>query len=283
MKLKLKQYFFPFLLMILGTMLTAIAVSVFLLPNRIVSGGVSGIATMLYHTASIPASVTTVVVNGFLLIIGIKILGKEFILKTLLSIAFLSFFMEIFSYAPALTDNIMLATLFGGILYGCGLGIVFISGSSTGGTDILGRLLQYKFPTMPIGKLLMIVDGVIIGVSLLVFRQTDLTLFGILALFMNTFTIDLLIKRMNISSLAFVISSKGEEISSELVSTSPRGVTILDAKGAYTMEEKTLLLCALKSSEADDFQKKILAIDPEAFVIFSQSQYILGKGFLLYR
>ncbi len=279
-KKKLLQSFF---LMVFGTMLTAIAVSVFLLPNKIVSGGVSGIATMLFHTLSIPAGFTTVVVNVLLLLIGIKVLGKEFIIKTLVSISFLSVFMEVFSYFPALTDNTLLAALFGGILYGCGLGTVFISGASTGGTDILGRLLQHKFSLMPIGKLLMIVDGMVIGTSLLLFRQTDLTMYGIIALFMSTFTIDWLIKRMNVSSLAFVISNYGEKISKELIATSPRGVTIIDVKGAYTMEEKTLLLCALKSSEADVFQKKILTIDPDAFVIFSQSQYILGNGFLLYR
>ena len=281
--MKLKKYLIPFLLMVFGTMLTAISVSSFLLPNKIVSGGVSGVATMLYHTLHIPAGATNVVVNTFLLLIGFKVLGKSFTIKTLISICFFSLFLELFSFFPALTDNTLLAALFGGILFGCGLGVVFISGSSTGGTDILGRLLQHRFPTMPIGKLLMIVDGIIIGISLLIFRQTNLTLYGILALFMSTFTIDWLIKRMNISSLAFVISTRGEEISKALINTSPRGVTIIDVKGAYTMEEKTLLLCALKSNESHDFQKKILEIDPDAFVIFSQSQYIVGNGFLLYR
>ena len=192
-------------------------------------------------------------------------------------------FIEVFSYVPSLTENVLLAALFGGILYGCGLGLAFIAGGSTGGTDILGRLLQFKFPRMPIGKLLLIVDGIIIGVSLIIFRQTDLALFGILTLFVNTFTIDWMIRRMNVSCLAFVISDKGEFIAQHLVSTSPRGVTMIDAKGAYTMEQKNLLLCALKSAEADAFQKKILALDPDAFVIFSQSQFIVGNGFMIYR
>ena len=271
------------LLTILGTMITAFAISVFLLPNKIVSGGVSGIATILYHTLHIPAGISNITINILLLLIGIKVLGKEFIVKTLIASGSLSLFIEIFSHVPSLTENVLLATLFGGILYGCGLGLAFIAGGSTGGTDILGRLLQAKFPAMPIGKLLMVVDGIVISSSLVVFRQTDLALFGILALFVNTFTIDWLIRRMNVSHLAFVISKEGRQISQQLVNTSPRGVTIIDATGAYTMEDTTLLVCALKASEANDFQKKILAIDPEAFVIFSQSQFIVGNGFLVYR
>lgn len=283
MKLNLKKQIVPFFLMVLGTMLTAFSISVFLLPNKIVSGGVSGISTMLFYTLKIPASVSTVAINALLLICGIKVLGKEFIIKTLISSGTLSVFIELFSHVTPLTDNVLLAALFGGILYGCGLGIAFIAGSSTGGTDILGRLIQYKFPSMPIGKLLLIVDGVIIAVSLVLFRQTDLALFGILTLFMNTFTIDWLIKQMNVSTLVFVITTHGEDISSLLVSTSPRGVTLIDVVGAYTMEKKNLLLCAMKSSEVTAFQEKILAVDPDAFFIFSQSQYIVGNGFLLYR
>ena len=272
-----------FLLTVFGTMLTAFSISVFLLPNKIVSGGVSGIATILYHTLNIPAGISNVTMNIFLLLLGIRVLGKKFLFKTLVASGFLSLFIEIFSYVPSLTENVLLAALFGGILYGCGLGLAFIAGGSTGGTDILGRLLQKKFPSIPIGNLLLIVDGIVITAALVVFRQTDLALFGILALFVNTFTIDWLIRRMNVSHLAFVVSKQGEQISQLLVSTSPRGVTIIDAKGAYTMEDTTVLVCALKASEADAFQKKLLAIDPEAFVIFSQSQFIVGNGFLVYR
>ena len=271
------------LLTILGTMITAFAISVFLLPNKIVSGGVSGIATILYHTLHIPAGISNITINILLLLIGIKVLGKEFIVKTLIASGSLSLFIEIFSHVPSLTENVLLATLFGGILYGCGLGLAFIAGGSTGGTDILGRLLQAKFPAMPIGKLLMVVDGIVISTSLVVFKQTDLALFGILALFVNTFTIDWLIRRMNVSHLAFVISKEGKKISQHLVNTSPRGVTIIEATGAYTLDNTTLLLCALKANEANAFQQKILSIDPEAFVIFSQSQFIVGNGFLVYR
>ena len=177
----------------------------------------------------------------------------------------------------------MLATIFGGVLYGFGIGISFAAGASTGGTDILGRIIQYKMPTVPIGKLLLVVDSVIILISLIIFKQLELVLYGIITLFISSWAIDFVIGRLNISRIAFVITSKGDEISKNLVSTSPRGVTIIDVVGAYTYEEKKMLFCALKEGESADFQRKILSIDPEAFIVFSESQRIKGNGFYLYK
>ena len=119
--------------------------------------------------------------------------------------------------------------------------------------------------------------------SLITFRQIDLALWGIVALFLSTFSVDWLIQKLNVSKLAFVVTEKGVEISKKLVSTSPRGVTIIDVVGAYTMEKKETLMCALKEAEIPEFQRKILEIDPEAFIIFSESQQIVGNGFHVYR
>ena len=278
-----KKHLRQFALMLIGTFLVAVATSVFYTPNKIVCGGVSGMATILYYTFSIPLGLSYAVINIALLLLGYRVLGRDFTLKTLVSIVMLSIFIEIMSHVPVATNNLILAVLFGGILYGCGLGITFISGSTTGGTDILGRLLQYKYPTMPIGKLLLLIDGMVIAVSLIVFKQMDLVLLGIVGLFVQTLAVDALIKRMNISKLAFVITDRGTEIAKKLISGSPRGVTIINVIGAYTMQDKQLLLCALKESEITQFQNTILAEDSEAFVIFSESQFIVGNGFLVYR
>ena len=136
---------------------------------------------------------------------------------------------------------------------------------------------------MPIGKLLLIIDSSVILTSLVIFKEVDCTLYGIIALAVSTFAIDLLIQMLNISKLAFVMTDKGEEIAHKLVSTSPRGVTIIDAVGAYTMEQRKMLVCALKANEIKDFQAKILEIDPTAFIIFSESQQIVGNGFYVYK
>ena len=271
------------LLSVIGPIITAFAISVFYTPNKIVSGGVSGISTILYHLAKIPPGVSFAVLNILFLLLSFKFIGKEFVLKTIVGATLISVFVQVFTAFPPVTNDIILATVFGSLLYGFGIGITFLSGSSTGGTDILSRLLQHFFPHIKIGRLLLFVDAMVILTSLISFREINLALWGIIALFLSTFAVDWIIQKLNVSKLAFVITEKGSEVSSFLISTSPRGVTIIDVIGAYTMDKKTLLMCALKENELPEFQEKILNIDADAFIIFSESQQIVGNGFYVYR
>lgn len=266
-----------------GCAMTGFAIGVFLTPNKIVGGGVSGISTLLYHTLSAPTGLTFFLINLAFLIISAWVLGKDFVIKTLIGVSLLSIFTQMFSFIPYQTEDLIIPTIFGSALYGIGIGVSFAAGASTGGTDIIGRLIQHKFKTMPIGKLLLIVDGVIIVISLIVFGQLELTLYGIIALFITSFSVDYVIGALNVSKIAFVITGKGQEIADKLVSTSPRGVTLIKAVGAYTHAEKQVLFCALKEGETAVFQQKILDIDPEAFIVFSVSERIKGKGFYLYK
>ena len=268
---------------LIGTMTTGFAIGAFLTPNKIVGGGASGISTIIYHTFGIQPGFSFFLLNILFLLVGLTVLGKSFILKTLAGISLLSLFTQIFNSFPIYTDNLILATIFGGVLYGLGIGMSFAAGASTGGTDIIGRIIQSKFSFVPIGKMLLFVDGIIILVSLIVFKNIELTLYGILALFVSSYSIDFIISKLNVSRIAFVITDKGEEISRMLVSTSPRGVTLIDVKGVYTDTEKKMLFCALKESESEEFQKKILSMDEGAFIVFSESQRIKGNGFYLYK
>ncbi len=268
---------------ITGTMLTGMAISIFLEPNDIVSGGVSGIAILLHTFLKIPLSLLFAAINILLLFIGLKILGKEFIVKTLLGIGMISLFVQIFSYVPPFTNNSVIASIFGGCIYGLGIGMALAAGASTGGTDILGRVLQHFLPAFPIGRLIMVVDGAIVLCSIFVFPNADSVFFGLIAMAISTFTIDYLISTMNVSRIAFVISEKGKEISNKIINTSPRGVTMIDAIGGYTDERKKLLFCAMKKKETPGFQKKIEEIDPNAFIVFAEAQQILGNGFYIYR
>ena len=278
MKEKLKSG----ILVLAGITLVAIAISMFLVPNKIVNGGASGLATIIYYTIGIKPSISNAIINGILLIFSLICFGKKFVAKTLSSIVGLTILIELFSYFPPVTDNMLLAAIFGAVLYGIGIGIVLSQGSTTGGTDIMGRLIQHKKPHWKIGKVLLGVDFFVIFLSLITFKTTEAVLYGIIALFISTNAIDWLIKSLNISKLAFVISDKGQEISDLLISTSPRGVTLVEAKGGYTRGNRQLLICALKDSELPEFQRKILAIDEAAFIIYSESQQIVGKGFYIY-
>jgi len=271
-----------YILILFGVALTGFAISAFLVPNKIVNGGASGMATILYYTIGLRPSLSNVMINAVLLLMSLLCFGWKFVGKSIFSIGMLALLIEVFSYVPPITDNILLATIFGAILYGLGIGIVLSQGSTTGGTDILGRLIQHNFPQWKIGKILLGVDLFIVFLSLITFRTTEAVLYGIIALFISTTAVDYLMKNLNISKLAFVITDKGNEISNFLVKTSPRGVTLVDVKGVYSNRPKQMLVCALKERELPEFQRKILEKDAEAFIIYSESQQIVGNGFYNY-
>ncbi len=279
MKKTLREIF----LILTGLVLTSAGISLCYVPNKVVSGGVSGLSTILYHVFSLPAGFSFAVINGILIILGIKILGKSFIIKTVICSGVLSVLVELFALLPPLTDDILLASVSGAVLYGFGIALTFVGGASTGGTDILGRIIQHFVPHMPIGKLLLVVDACVIGLSLVVFREINLTLYGIIALFISTFSIDWLIRKLNVSKMAFVVTEKGEEMARYLTGHSPRGVTILSVRGGYTFENKYMLLCALKEKEVPIFEDRVKKLDDKAFTIFSESSEIIGNGFYLYR
>lgn len=269
-------------IILFGIAITAMAISLFFVPNKIVNGGSSGLSTVIYYTFGLKPSITNALINGVLLILSLLCFGKGFVTRTLLCIGILSVFMEIFSYFPPVTDNVLLAAIFGAVLYGGGIGLVLSQKSTTGGTDILGRLIQHKFPHWKIGKILMGVDLFVIFLSFLTFKTTEAVLYGVLALFISTTAIDYLMRTLNVSKLAFIITDRGQEIAELLIATSPRGVTLVDVTGVYTHTPKKMMICALKESEIPEFQRKILEMDASAFIIYSESQQIVGNGFYIY-
>lgn len=270
-------------IIMLGVLTVAFAISNFYTPNKIVSGGVSGISTVLFYAFGIQPGLSFAVVNIILLGLALRVLGFPFVKDTVLGAAMVSLFVQVFSYIPPVTTDTFLAAIIGSVLYGFGIGLTLIEGASTGGTDILGRLVQCMFPYVKIGTLLLMVDAAVILLSLCVFRTIDLALYGIIALFLSSFSINLLIGKLNVSKLAFVVSDKGVEISKYLVGHSPRGVTVIDSVGAYTMKHNKVLLCALKENELPRFQDEVLKIDQQAFIIFLESQQIVGNGFRVYK
>lgn len=271
-----------FTIILVGMTLTSVAVGLFYIPNGIVTGGVSGIATILYPIG-IPPGITYSIVNLFLLLFSYKRLGGEFVIKSIVSVIVISSLVQVFSEAPPITDNIFLATLFGSLLFGIGASLTFIENANTGGTDIIGRLVQSRYQYFPIGTLLMIIDGFIILVSLVISHNVDLALYGLFGLFISAFCIDFIIDHLNSSKLAFVITDKGAQISNLIIENSRRGVTILNARGAYSGARKNLLICALKNKQIPEFHRMIIDTDEKAFIIFTNSEKIFGLGFYVYK
>ncbi|MBR4172778.1 MAG: YitT family protein [Clostridia bacterium] len=274
---KIKSYLF----ILLGITLTAFGVSLFYIPNRIVTGGVSGISAILY-TVGVPPGVVYFTINIILVLISAKVLGRQFALRSAISTIVLSALVQIFSAFPPLTDNLFIAAFFGSMISGFGTAITFSKKANTGGSDIVGRLIQNKLPYFPIGRLLLIIDGVIIFISVLVFKNTELAFYGIFGLIVSSVVIDYFMDRLNQSKLALVVTENGEELSKAIMKNSRRGVTILDAKGAYSGSDKKLLVCAIKNRQMPDFHKMITEADKNAFIIFLSSEKIFGSGFYVY-
>ena len=265
-----------------GITLTALGVSLFYIPNKIVTGGVSGIAAILY-TAKIPPGIVYFSINSVLVLISYKFLGKTFALKSVFSTLVLSALVQIFSELPPICDNLFIAAFFGSTVSGLGMAITFSENANTGGTDIIGRLLQHKIPYFPIGRLIMLIDSAIILVSVIIFRNTELALYGIFGLIVSSVVIDFFIEKLNSSKLALVVTEKGEEISDAIMKNSRRGVTVLNAVGAYSKKDKKLLICAIKNRQMPDFHKLIKSADENAFIIFLRSEKIFGAGFYVYQ
>ena len=282
-KLNKESILKKYVLIVLGNILVSFAVGCIYIPNKIVTGGVSGISNIIYHTLAISPGISMLVVNLIFALISVRKLGIKFLASSFINAFIISVFADLFvATGFVLTINPMMAAIFGGIIYGFGIALPLVHGVSTGGTDIISRFLQAINPHIKIGRVLLAVDATVITSSLIVFKQVDLALYGIIGLSISTYAIDWLIGKLNVSKLAFIVTDKGDEMSKFLISTSPRGVTIIDAKGAYTMENKTMLMCALKSNEIVEFQRKVLEIDDKSFIIFSESQQIVGNGFRVY-
>lgn len=264
-----------------GITLTAVGVSLFYIPNKIVTGGVSGIAAILY-TLNIPPGIVYFSINSVLVLISYKILGKAFAVKSVISALILSLLVQFFSGFPPVCENLFLVSFFGSAISGLGTAITFSENANTGGTDIIGRLIQHRFPYFPIGRLILIIDTVIITVSVIIFKNTELALYGIFGLIISSIVIDFFIEKLNSSKLALVVTEKGGEISDAIMNNSRRGVTILSAKGAYSKKSKNLLICAIKNNQMPDFHKMIKAADSDAFIIFLKSEKIFGTGFYVY-
>lgn len=263
--------------------LYALAFNIFYAPNDIAFGGVTGIAQMLNRLWSvIPIGVSVIVINVPLFIVAWKVLGHQMFFGSLYAMGLSSVLLDVFGQVlrvPALQEP-LLACIFGGVTLGTATGLICREGASVGGTDIGTRLLRLKIPGLSVGRLLLIMDLiVIVGVSI-VFQQLNSALMGILALFITTYTMDKVLFGADPSKVAYVISNHSQEIAKEIIEGIHRGVTVLRGAGAWSGEEKNVLLCAFKSRQIVFLKRRIKEIDPNSFLIVCEAYEVLGDGFL---
>ena len=282
---RLKKTLLPLIIITLGSALYALGFVWCYAPNGIAFGGITGVAQIInYLVPAFPIGVTVIVLNVPLFILGWKLIGGRLLVSSLYAMFISSVFIDLLmplSDWPAMEP--LLACIFGGLLMGLSLGLIFLQGATTGGTDLMARLLKLKLSWLPMGKLLMGIDlAVIVAVSL-AFQTLYAALYGLVALYISTIVMDGVLYGMDTAKVAYIISDKNKEISDAIVKDLDRGVTILHGQGAYTGAEKNVLMCAFKQREIAAIKAAVKDIDPAAFVIVCNAHEVLGEGFRDYK
>ncbi|HHV43147.1 MAG TPA: YitT family protein [Firmicutes bacterium] len=250
----------------------------FLIPNRIAAGGVSGLATVLYHVTGLPVGVTMLAINIPLLYATFRIIGVSFSVRTIVGTVVLSLTIDLLEpFVPAVTQDPLLAAIYGGVLSGIGIGLAFYFGGSTGGTDLAARLLNH-FTRLTVGQSLLIIDMIIIGVAG-IFFGAEAALYAILALYLSSKTIDLIQEGQGGARAAFIISQRPQQISDRILRELERGVTALHGKGMYTQREREILMAIVSRSEVVRLKRLVHEEDPAAFMIITDAREVLGEGF----
>ena len=264
---------------LVGSALYSVSVAVFTAPNKIAPGGLTGIATILYYVIHTPIGTTMFVLNIPLFLLGFRFIGKRFIARTIICTAMVSVMTDMMAVLPAYRGNMLLAVLYGGVLGGAGLALIFLRGSTTGGSDVASRLLRLKYPHIPMGRMMLLLDVLIIGVSAIVFRSLDSALYAIICSFTGSRVIDSILYGSDNGRMVLVISDNNDEIARVILEDMERGVTLLKGRGVYTGRERDVLMCAVRRPEAARLRAIVRRRDPSAFIIMCEAGEVIGEGF----
>ena len=275
-----KKDILNFLMMLTGCCFYGVSTSLFLAPNHIVAGGMSGLGVIvntLFPIISI--GIVIVVVNLPILIFAIKVFKWRFVLKSLFTIVVLSLVTDLFALILPITDNALLASLYGGVCQGIGIGLFVRSNYSSGGTELLARLIVHKVKVIKISLCLAVFDGVIVVGGAVATQSPINLLYALIVIFGSAKISDIVIMGLDKSKLCIIVSDKGAEISESLLRNSPRGITMWNGKGMYTETAHNVLLTCIKSKQLTQLKEIVRFIDPSAFIIIQDSVEVRGKGF----
>jgi uncharacterized membrane-anchored protein YitT (DUF2179 family) len=280
-----KKNVLPYLWIVLASAVYAVGFNWCYVPNDIAFGGLTGVAQLIH--AAVPwAPVGTVVIllNIPLFLLGWRLLGGRLLVSSLFAMAVSSVFIDVldslYSFSPM---DPLLACVYGGVLIGVSLGVIFQQGATTGGTDLIARLLKLPLPWLPVGRLLLLVDLAVILAVALAFRSVDSALYGVISLVLSTRVMDLVLYGMDNAKMAYIISDQPAKIAQAILGDMDRGVTILKGQGAWSGEEKQVLLVAFKQRQIVHLKRIVKELDPAAFLIVCEAHEVLGDGFREYK
>ena len=277
----MKQFIKSYAIIALGSLIFALGFDWFFAPNQIAMGGVTGLAQVInVLIPALPVGFLTIILNIPLFLAGWKLIGFHLLASSLFSMAVSSVAIDViaawYTFPPM---DPLLACLCGGAVMGAGFGLVFAQGATTGGTDIVARLLKLRFPWLPMGKLLLVPDGVVLALAAVAFGQVETALYGAVALVVMAKVMDAVLYGTDASKVAIIVSDCWQEIADVLLREQDRGVTILRGQGAYTGAEKQVLMVAFPQKEIVQLKRTIRDLDSSAFLIVCNAHEVLGEGF----
>ena len=274
-----------YLLIIIGTALMAFAIASVLEPASLVTGGFSGIAIIVKQytghliPGGVPLSVTNLVLNIPVFLIAIRLKGLRYLIHTLFATVMLSFWLSVLPVVPLAGDDLLLASLYGGILMGAGIGLVFVTGATTGGTDLIAALVQHFLRHYSISNILWVIDTAVVLVGVYLYG-IQITLYAIIAIYLTSKISDGIIDGLKFSKAAFIITENPEALAALVMEELGRGVTGISATGMYSGDSKNMLLCVVSKKEIVRLKELAKSCDPNAFVIVTDVREVLGEGFI---
>ena len=268
---------------ILGCALFGISFNLFLKPGGLNAGGITGLSMVLEELLGFgTVGIISAVINLPLFAIGGMKIGKRFFIDSLIGMVLISVFVDLFAFLPQLDTGILLGALYGGVVCGFGLGMVFSVGGSTGGSDIVVRLLKLKYQYVPIGVITTIFDAVVAILTGIVFKNINMTLYSGICIFVTGRIIDAVVYSFDYSKVALIISKHHDEIAKHIGDDLHRGATFLDGQGVYSGQNTKVILTAVKKQQIAELKELVVGIDPDAFIIVQEAHQVLGDGFARY-
>lgn len=266
---------------IVGSFALAVGIRCFAEKVNIAPGGISGVAIMIKYVFNLPVGFLSLALNIPILILALKFIGKRFTFRTVRSLLISSAVLDLIvtPYFPQYEGERMLGAIFSGVFMGLGLGIIFMRGSTTGGVDIISCLIEEKFPYIPIGKALMLLDCAVLTVSVFVFRNFESVMFGLVSLYCQTRVIDKIVYGGDKGHQVMCVSEKNDLIARRVINELGRSATFLTARGAYSNKDTSVLMCVIRNREYAKLSEIINNVDSSAFVIVWEASQVMGEGF----
>lgn len=269
-----------YVIILIGTLLAAFSLNLFLIPNKIAAGGVSGLSTVLYYYTGIPVGVLTFIINIPLFILGMRYLGNTFAIRSVIATFSYALFIDLTSKVPVVTNQPILAAIYGGGLMGIGLGLVFVNKATTGGSDIIGFIINKLIPHVTVGQGMVAFDTFVIMFAAIAFGNLEYSLYAFVAMYLSTKIIDNMLEGVSFAKVAFIVSNNPDTISRAIMYGLSKGVTGLYGQGMFTRSSKKVLICVINRNMIGQLKSIVAREDPEAFMFLMDTREVLGEGFI---